>query len=112
VSLFDEFSSSAFSQAGSIIGVESFTLTGIDDEFTGILNEYESNKQLDVGGIMAEYTATITCELDQFDDLDGPLERWIDGRVVNIAGRRFKVVTTRLDTVSLTIMLANESNPR
>jgi hypothetical protein len=112
VSDFDDFNEFSLVDAGDIIGREGFTIVNTPGDFAGILNEYGSVKSIEIGGIIGEYTATLVCELDQFDELDGPLERTLDGRTVIISGRKLKITRTFLDGSSLTLGLSNPSGKK
>jgi len=109
---FDDFNDSSLADAGDIIGREAFTFVDGTEPFYGILNEYGSVKSIDIGGIVGEYTATLICELDQFEDLEGPLERTLDGRKVTLNGRSFKVTRTFFDGSSITLGLTNPSGKK
>jgi len=107
MSAFDDFHRSAFADASDIIGIESFTIAGIALPFTGILNEFGAAREIDLGGKSGTYTATLTCDLDQFDDLDGPLERTLDGKRVTLGGRTYKIDRAAIDSATATLGLAN-----
>lgn len=108
---FDDFNTAAFAEAAAVLGTESFTLTGLAGTFTGVLNAFGSAKIIDLGGIRSEVTATLECDPAQFDDIDGPLERALDGRKLTIDRREFKVTRAYLDACSLTLGLTNP-NPK
>jgi len=106
MSAFDEFNDGSMADAFDIIGTERFTLSGVAGRtFEGVLNEFASEKEIDLGGITGVYTATIVCRIDQFDDLTGKLERRFDGMEATIEGRKFRVGRTAIDEVSVTLGL-------
>lgn len=106
MSAFDEFNDGSMADAFDIIGTETFTLSGVAGRtFEGVLNEFASEKEIDLGGIAGIYTATIVCRIDQFDDLTGKLERRFDGMEATIEGRKFRVGRTAIDEVSVTLGL-------
>lgn len=108
MSAFDDFNAAAFAEASGIIGVEPFTITGLSATFTGVLNNFGSAKMITLGGVRSEYLATLECEPTQFEDLiDGPLERALDGRLLTLDGRDFKITRAFLDDCSLTLGLSN-----
>lgn len=109
---FDDFNDEALADAGDIIGRESFTIATLEGSYAGILNEFGAVKSLTIGGIIGEYTATLVCELDQFDDLDGPLERTLDGRKITINGRELKITRVFLDGTAITLGLSNPSGKK
>jgi len=109
---FDDFNDSCMIEAGDIIGREGFAIVDLDGTFYGILNEYGSVKSIDIGGIIGEYTATLICELEQFEDIEGPLERTLDGRKVTLNGRTYKVTRTFFDGSSITLGLTNTSGKK
>ena len=109
---FDDFNDCSLEDAGDIIGREDFAIVDLVGVFYGILNEYGSVKSIDIGGIIGEYTATLICELDQFEDIEGPLERTLDGRKVTLNGRTYKVTRTFFDGSSITLGLTNPSGKK
>jgi len=112
MSAFDDFNDAAFAEASGLIGTEEFTIVGLAQTFTGILNSFGSAKVIDLGGIRGEHTATLECEPTQFEDaIEGSLERALDGRKLTIDGRSFKITRAYLDTCSLTLGLTNP-NPK
>ena len=86
MSAFDEFSDGSIADAFDIFGTETFTLSGVTGSFCGVLNEFASEKEIDLGGITGTYTATLVCQLEQFDDIDGKLERRFDGMTATVDG--------------------------
>ena len=109
---FDDFCSESMADVGDIVGREEFTIVELAGPFSGILNEFGSVKEINIGGIVGEYTATVLCELDQFDEIDGPLERILDGRMVTLAGRKFKITRAFVDGISITLGLANPNGKK
>jgi hypothetical protein len=107
MSAFDDFTDESLSSSGDIIGRESFTITGLPGSYAGIVNEFTAAREIDLGGKVGTYTATVVCELDQFDDLDGPLERTLEGKRITINGSSYKCDRAALDGSSLTLGLAN-----
>ncbi|WP_395753326.1 hypothetical protein [Prosthecobacter sp.] len=105
---FDDFTSEALGDAGDIIGRESFTIRGLDGQtFEGILNEFTAVREIDLGGKVGTYTASLVCELEEFDELDGPLERSLEGKRLTIGGREYKIDRVSVDSSSATLGLAN-----
>lgn len=103
---FDDFCEGCFADAAAIIGTASVTISGIPGRtIYGVLNEFASEKELDIGGIQGTYIATLVCELDQFDDITGKLERRFDGMTATVDGRVFKINRTAIDEISLTLGL-------
>lgn len=107
MSLFTDHAAGCMAAASDIIGGEEFTVSGYTGTFQGILNEFASEKEIEIGGIIGTYSATLVCELEQFDDCAGPLERRFDGRLVTVGGRTFKITRAALDDISLTFGLAH-----
>lgn len=107
MSAFNDFHRSAFAESADIFGTEDFSIAGVVGSFTGVLNEFAAERDLMLGGKSGTYTATLTCDLDQFDDLTGPLERTLDGKRLTIAGRSFKIDRVTLDEATVTLGLAN-----
>lgn len=104
---FDDFTSEALADSGDIIGRETFTIPGFAGEFHGILNEFTATRDIEVGGKVGTYTATVVCELEEFDDITGPLDRSIEGKRAVFDSRTFKIERVALDSSSITLGLAN-----
>lgn len=104
---FDEFTAEALTDSGDIIGRETFTIPGLTGEFHGILNEFTATRDIELAGAKGTYTATVVCELDEFDDITGPLDRSIDGKRAVFDSRTFKIERVALDSSSITLGLAN-----
>lgn len=107
MSAFDDFNSTAFAETSDILGTEEFTIPGLTGTFTGILNEFTAERSIDLGGKQGLYSATLVCDLDQFDDLDGPLERTLEGKRLTLSGRSYKIDRVAIDSLNATLGLAN-----
>lgn len=106
MSAFDDFSDGCFADAINIFGTEEFTISSVPSRtFCGVLNEFASEKEIDIAGIAGIYIATLICELGQFTSIAGPLERAFDGASVIIDGKKFKIHRTAIDGISLTLGL-------
>jgi len=103
---FDDFTREALGDASDIVGQEEFTIPGLDGRFCGILNEFTAAREIDLGGKVGSYTATLLCGLDQFDDIVGPLELALEGRRCVIDGRSYKIDRAAVDSSSVTLGLA------
>ncbi|WP_395736279.1 hypothetical protein [Prosthecobacter sp.] len=104
---FNDFTQEAFGDAGDIIGREEFTIRGLAGAFCGIMNEFTAALEIDLGGKVGTYTATLVCQLEEFDDLAGPLEKALEGKRLSIGGREYKIDRVSVDSTSATIGLAN-----
>lgn len=102
---FDDFTSEALADSGDIIGREEFTITGLTGTFEGILNEFTAARDIELGGKNGIYTATLICELDQFDDVDGPLERTLEGKRAVCNSNTYKIDRVSVDCASITLGL-------
>jgi hypothetical protein len=110
MSLFDTFTESCGTEAFNVIGTAAFTISGIDGEFAGILNEFTSQKELSIGGILGTYTATLVVSRREIaSEVTQPIERALTGRSVTCEGRTFKVASVDQDTVFITLGLENET---
>lgn len=107
MSAFDDFCGEGLGSSFDEIGRDAFSIAGIEGDFRGILNEFTAARDIDIGGKVGTYTATVLCELDQFEDLAGPLERTLEGKRLTICGRAYKIDRVSLDNCSLTLGLAN-----
>lgn len=95
--------------AFAIIGGIAFTISGIDGEFSGVLNEYTSQRELDIGGLIGTYTATLVAKRREIAaEVTGQIEKVLTGRKVTIEGRVFKIANVGHDSISVTLTLENE----
>lgn len=104
---FDDFCEEGLGASFDVVGRDDFTIAGLAGSFRGILNEFTAARDIDLGGKVGTYTATLLCELVLFDEIDGPLERALEGKRLTICGRNYKIDRAALDNCSLTLGLAN-----
>jgi hypothetical protein len=110
MSLLDTFTEGCADDAFNIIGTAGFTISGIDGEFAGVLNEFTSERELTMGGKVGTYTATLVISRREIAaEVDQPIERALTGRSVTCEGRVFKVASVEQDSVFVTLGLENET---
>lgn len=113
MSAFDDFNDTSFADAADIIGTEDFTIGGFSETFAGILNEFSAEKTIDIGGLVGTYLAILVCEPDQLTSvITGSIERALDGKVVTILGRSFKITRAALDESTITLGLSNPAKTK
>lgn len=96
------------SEALDVFGRVSFTLNGTIYANAGMLNEFDSARELEIGGFVGSFSATLVCERSKFTETSGTaLERSLDGKLVVIDGRTFKVAKASMDESSVTLGLVN-----
>lgn len=105
---FDDFNDSAWTDSIATIGTTSFTLS--NTAYTGgVFNEFAAAKQMADGGFMGEYDATLMVVATAFSNIAAPVERTVEGAVVVISGRSFRVEKALSDSLTITLLLANKN---
>lgn len=108
MSAFDEFNAAAFDDAVFTIGTSNFSVSNVS--YTGgVLNEYTASKQMEVGGLVGEYDATLMVRSTKFSNIASPVERTLEGQVVVIEGRSFRIEQVISDSLTVTLLLANKN---
>lgn len=105
---FDSFTASALSESLDVFGRVSFTLDGTPYPNAGLLNEFDSARELEIGGFVGNFNATLLCQRSKFTETPGvPLERTLDGKLLVIDGRTFRVGKASMDESSVTLGLVH-----
>ena len=108
---FDDFNEQSLAEASAIYGTSSFNVAGAP--YTGgILNEFTAARQLDLGGFVGDYDATLLAPLPQFSSVATPIERTLEGTNLVIGGRTFRVDRVALDSLTATFGLSNPNKIR
>jgi hypothetical protein len=106
MSAFDDFNDSAFDEAAAVIGTDSFTISNV--AYTGgILDEFTASREVEIGGMMGSYDGTLMVKLTNVSNITAPIERSVEGKVIVISGRSFRVEKAATDSLTLTMGLAN-----
>lgn len=100
---FDSFNEQSFSDAESIFGVTAFTMDG--KAYSGILNEFEGDHDLELDGMMIGVNATIVCNKGQFRMLTKPVQKTLQNKAVTIDGVGYIVSRATVDATTITIGL-------
>lgn len=101
----DQFISEGLSITETTAGSDKFRFEGEAREYSGILNEYDGEQLVEVGGTLSTYNATIVCQRGQFRHLGSPMVAKIKGRVVEIDGMKYSVDKASSDSTSVTLGL-------
>jgi len=105
MSQFDTFNSAAFGAAAAIFGEVSFTLDSVT--YTGVLNEFTAERELEIGGFVGNFAATLVCSLAQFSAITAPVERTLEGHQLTLSGRTFRIQKAAADECTLTLGLVH-----
>jgi hypothetical protein len=109
MSLFDDFCESNMDAAFGIFGESYIQIEGASETVSGVVNQFQAEKELAIGGKIGMFSATVVLRLFDMVALFGqPLERTVTGRKATIEGRKYKVGAVEVDTVSVTLALENE----
>lgn len=100
---FDSFNEQSFDDAESIFGVTSWTMDG--KAYTGILNEFDGDHELELDGMMIGVNATLVCSKGQFRMIAKPIQKTMQNKAVTIDGVSYTVTKAAVDSASVTIGL-------
>lgn len=101
---FDKFNQSCLNEASDVFGEESFSIDGI--MLSGILNEYQASRTIEVDGIIIPIEATLVCKRSKFLSFGQPLEKKLAGKAVLMDGKKYQVETATVDKTSITLALS------
>jgi hypothetical protein len=105
---FDAFMNAGIAEAVQVIGTKTFTIGGTTYRNAGILSQYTSARELELGGFAGVFDATLLCPRTKFTETNGvALERSLDGKLVVIDSRTFKIARTEMDESSVTLGLVH-----
>ena len=103
MSAFDDMISAGLEETEGLFGATSFTLDG--RPYQGVLNEYAGDQEVEIGGILGNYNATLVCRKPQFALMTKPLQRTLNGVLVNIDGLGYRIERVSVDSASITLGL-------
>jgi len=103
VNQFDAFNDQCFSDAESMFGVTSWTMDG--KAYSGILNEFEGDHDLEMDGMIIGVNATLVCNKGQFRAITKPAQKTLQNKTVTIDGVDYTVTRAAADSVTITIGL-------
>lgn len=105
---FDTFMSAALGEALPVFGPATFVIEDTTYANAGLLNEFDSARELEIGGFVGSFNATLVCQRSKFSETTGvPLERTLDGKLLVIDGRTFRITKANMDESSVTLGLVN-----
>jgi len=108
ISDFDSFMSAGLAEASKTIGLVSFTIQGTSYRNAGTLDRFTASRELEMGGFVGNFDATILCLRSKFTESSGtPLERTFEGKLLVIDSRTFKIARVEMDETSVTFGLVN-----
>ncbi len=108
ISEFDAFMSAGLTEAAQVIGTVSFTVQGTSYRNAGILDAFTSSRELEIGGFVGNFDATVLCLRKKFTETSGtPLERTLDGKLLVIDSRTFRIARVEMDESSVTFGLVH-----
>jgi hypothetical protein len=102
---------SAFAEALEIFGATDFSIAR--HKFSGDVDLFDGDRELlggndGGGGWGGTYSGTIVAPLAQFGrKFPSPLERSLDGKLLTISGRTFRIGRVIEDAISITLHLKN-----
>lgn len=92
----------------STTGGKDFIIAGTTYKRAGILNEFTSTKELEIGGFMGKYDGTVMAKRSIFTEAaNAKLERDLDGQQLTIQGRIFRIKAVSIDETSVTLGLTH-----
>ena len=100
---FDSFNDQCFADAESMFGVTSWTMDG--KAYTGILNEFEGDHELELDGMMIGVNATLACSKGQFRAITKPVHKTLQNKTVTIDGIAYTVRRATVDSACVTLGL-------
>jgi len=90
-------------EASGVFGETSWTMDG--KAYSGVLNEYEGEQEVELDGMLASYSATLVCSKGQFVRLTKPLQSTFRNKTIAIESVNYKVARVAVDSSSVTIGL-------
>lgn len=103
MSAFDDMIAAGMEDFESVTGSTAFTMDG--KAYSGSLNEYEGEQEIDLDGVMGMYNATLLCQKAQFRLIAKPLHRTLSGKTLALDGVSYKVARVAVDSASVTLGL-------
>lgn len=103
MSLFDDMMEAGMSEASEALGTLDFTIDG--RSYKGVHNEYTSEQQVEMEGLLLNFDATLVCERPQFRLVAKPLQRTLVGKLITLEGIAYRVEKVHVDSASITLGL-------
>jgi len=86
-----------------MFGVTTWTMAG--KAYTGILNEFEGDHDIELDGMMIGVNATLVCNKAQFRAITKPTHKTLQNKTVTIDGIGYTVTRASADSVTITLGL-------
>lgn len=99
----DDFMNEGLTISSEIMGETEFTIDG--RPLTGVLNEFEGEQEIELGGLLGTYNATLVCPRAQFRFFGSPLTRTLKSKIVEIDGVKYSIKRIANDSVSVSLGL-------
>lgn len=103
MSLFDDMVAAGMAGAEDLFGSTPFTLDG--RTYQGVLNEYAGEQEVEIGGILGNYNATLVCQKPQFRLVAKPLQKSLNGALITIESIGYRIERVAVDSASVTLGL-------
>lgn len=103
MSAFDDMIAAGMEDFESVTGSTAFTMDG--KAYSGSLNEYEGEQEIDLDGVMGMYNATLLCQKPQFKMIAKPLHKTLNGKIITLDSINYKVDRVAVDSTSVTLGL-------
>lgn len=103
MSAFDDMIAAGMESAEGLFGSTPFSLEGRNYE--GVLNEYAGEQEVEIGGILGSYSATLVCQKPQFRLHAKPLQKTLNGALITIEGIGYRIERVAVDSASVTLGL-------
>ncbi len=99
----DDLMNEGLTVSSEVMGAESFTIDG--RPLSGVLNEFEGEQEIELGGLLGTYNATLVCTRAQFRVFGSPLTRTLKCKIVEIDGVKYSIKRIANDSVSVSLGL-------
>lgn len=103
MSAFSDMIDAGMGEAEDIFGGTSFVLDS--RSYSGILNEYEGEQEMELDGMLGTYNATLVCQKAQFRMVTKPLQKTLNGKIITLDGLGYVVARVAVDSSSVTLGL-------
>lgn len=103
MSAFEDMIAAGMGEAEDVFGNTTFTLDA--KAYTGILNEYEGEQEVELDGVLGNYNATLVCQKPQFRFVAKPLQKTLHEKVITLDGLTYVVSRAAVDSNSVTLGL-------
>ena len=103
MSAFDDMIAAGLDEAESLFGTTAFSHDG--RTYQGLLNEYAGEQEVEIGGILGNYNATLVCQKPQFRLVAKPLQKTLNGALITIEAVGYRIERVAVDSASVTLGL-------